>query len=131
MVCKPSAAGGWPLLRTVDLATHRVTQSYRPHIDVLLNGRRLHRFELELSLIFDVHALVGVVRDGTLIELGTGSCDLAAPSPWTGIELLGAKPALSCRWSCGSGMESRCFPTTSARSHRRHEGSSYRTGSAS
>jgi hypothetical protein len=65
----------------VDLATHQVTQTYHPYIDVLLNGQRLHwrlhRFKLELSLIFDVHALVGVVRDGRLIELDSGSCDLA------------------------------------------------------
>jgi len=61
----------------VDLATHRVTQTHRPYIDVLVDGRRLHRFEFELSLIFDVHALVGVVCDGRLVELDSGSCDLA------------------------------------------------------
>jgi hypothetical protein len=61
----------------VALATHRVTQIHRPYIDMLFNGRRLHRIEFELSLIFDVHALVGVIRDGRLIELHSGSCDAA------------------------------------------------------
>lgn len=65
----------------VDLATHRVTQTYRPYIDLRLDGQhihwRLHRFKLELLLSFDVHALVGVVRDGRLVELGSGSCELA------------------------------------------------------
>jgi len=59
----------------VNLATHQITQTYRPSIDMLVNGQLLHRIELELSLIFDVHALVGVVWDGRLMELHSGSCD--------------------------------------------------------
>jgi hypothetical protein len=31
----------------VELAHHRVTQTQRPCIDLLVNGKRLHRFELE------------------------------------------------------------------------------------
>jgi hypothetical protein len=60
----------------VDLATHRIAQTQRPYIDLLVNGKRIHRFELELSLVFDVQALVAVVRDGKLVELGSGACDL-------------------------------------------------------
>jgi hypothetical protein len=60
----------------VDLAAHRVTQTQQPYIDLLVNGKRLHRFDLELSLVLDVHALVAVVRGGKLVELSSGSCDL-------------------------------------------------------
>jgi hypothetical protein len=60
----------------VELAAHRVAQTQHPYIDLLVNGKCIHRFELELSLVFDVQALVAVVRDGNLVELGSGACDV-------------------------------------------------------
>jgi hypothetical protein len=61
---------------TVELASHRITHTSRPHVDLLVDGVLVHRFDLELSMVLEVGTLVAVVRSGRLAELGTGDCRL-------------------------------------------------------
>jgi len=63
--------------RAVALATHRITSTHRPYVDVRVGGTLVARVRLELHLVFVVAALAAVVRRGRLVEVRTGRCDLA------------------------------------------------------
>ncbi len=62
----------------VELARHRVNAAYRPHVDLLVDGRPIGSLKLELSLVFDVHSMQATVRAGRLVGLRCGRCDLTA-----------------------------------------------------
>lgn len=62
----------------VVLATHKVTSTYRPSVDLLVDGVRLNSFEFELTVEFDVKGLSAVVRGGALVALRGGECLVAA-----------------------------------------------------
>ncbi|MFI6444190.1 hypothetical protein [Kitasatospora sp. NPDC050543] len=58
----------------VALATHRITSSHRPHVDVLVDGARVGTLDLDLRLVFDLEGLVVVVRDARLTAVRSGHC---------------------------------------------------------
>jgi hypothetical protein len=62
----------------VELARHRLTSTYRPHVDLLVEGRQVTSLPVELTLVFDVHSLVATVRGGRLVGLQCGQCELTA-----------------------------------------------------
>lgn len=72
----------------VRLATHRVASTYRPRVDLLVDGVTVHDFVFELSVVFDVTGLAAVVRDGQLCTLLGGECLVSAT-----LELQGARLA--------------------------------------
>jgi hypothetical protein len=60
----------------VALATHSITVSQKPSIDLLLNGELVATVELELTLQFDISAAVAGVSAGLLTALHSGRCDI-------------------------------------------------------
>jgi hypothetical protein len=62
----------------VDLATHHITVTQRPYIDLLCDGVRVGRVQLELRLDFTVAGLVAVVRAGRMVAVQAGHCTVAA-----------------------------------------------------
>jgi hypothetical protein len=56
------------------LATHRVTCSYSPTVDLLVDEIRVNTFEFEMTVTFDLTALSAVVADGNLVALSGGEC---------------------------------------------------------
>ena len=62
----------------VDLATHRITMTQRPYIDLLCDEVRVGRVQLELQLGFTVAGLVAVVQGGLLVAVQAGHCTIAA-----------------------------------------------------
>jgi hypothetical protein len=62
----------------VDLATHHITVTQRPYIDLLCDEMRVGRVQIELQLDFTVAGLVAVVRAGLLVAVQTGHCTIAA-----------------------------------------------------
>jgi hypothetical protein len=62
----------------VDLAEHRVTSTDRPYVNVFLDGDCVATIHLELSVTFDVSAMLAGVRRGRLVELHSGRCDVTA-----------------------------------------------------
>jgi hypothetical protein len=62
----------------VDLATHHITVTQRPYIDLLCDDVRVGRVQLELRLDFTVAGLVAVVRTGCLVAVQAGHCTVAA-----------------------------------------------------
>jgi hypothetical protein len=62
----------------VILATHRIVATFRPCVDLLVDGVKVNTFEFELTLVLDLDGLVAVVRDGRLEALRGGDCVLTA-----------------------------------------------------
>jgi hypothetical protein len=62
----------------VELATHRVSSVHHPYVELLINDVRVTTVNFELDLEFEVKALVATVRDGHLVSLHSGNCDLSA-----------------------------------------------------
>lgn len=75
----------------VSLAAHRMRSTYKPRVDLVVNGATFHSFEFELDLVFDVTALEAVVRAGTLLRLNSGKCVVAATMCLDGARVAGQR----------------------------------------
>ena len=62
----------------VDMASHHITVTQRPYIDLLCDEVRVGRVQLELRLDFTVAGLVAVVRAGCLVAVQAGHCTVTA-----------------------------------------------------
>lgn len=62
----------------VPLAGHQITSAMHPYVTVLVDGYHVATIQLDLSLLFDVKALLAGVRDGRLVALHSGHCDVTA-----------------------------------------------------
>jgi hypothetical protein len=71
----------------VELATHRVSSAHHPFVELLVNDVHLATVTFDLDIEFVVKALVVTVRDGHVISLHTGACDVAATLAAEGIRL--------------------------------------------
>lgn len=71
----------------VDLATHRVTATYEPRVDVLLDGLAVAHVDAALRVQFDVTALAATVRHGRLVDLRGGRCTVTAELSVEGVPL--------------------------------------------
>jgi hypothetical protein len=61
----------------VEVATHRVTATQRPYVDLLADDVRVGRIRLELQVDFTVAGLVAIVREGRLAAVRSGRCTVA------------------------------------------------------
>ncbi len=57
------------------LATHRISTTHSPGVDLRLDGRRVHTFEFRLAAVLDVTGVAAVVREGGLVALQGGECE--------------------------------------------------------
>jgi hypothetical protein len=71
----------------VELATHRISSVHHPYIELLVNDVRVTTVNFELDLEFEVRALVVTVRDGHVVSLYSGDCDLTATLTAEGVQL--------------------------------------------
>jgi hypothetical protein len=71
----------------VELATHRVSSVHHPYVELLVNDVRVTTVNFELDLEFEIKALVATVRDGHLVSLHSGDCDLSATLTAEGVRL--------------------------------------------
>jgi hypothetical protein len=62
----------------VALAEHQITSATHPYITMSVNGHPVATTHLDLSLVFDVKALLAGIRDGQLVALHSGHCDVTA-----------------------------------------------------
>jgi len=70
----------------VALATHSITVSQKPSIDLIFNGELVATVELELTLEFDVSAAVAGITAGLLTALHSGRCDITGTLTINGVE---------------------------------------------
>jgi hypothetical protein len=65
-------------VEVVALATHRVTSTHAPSFDLLVNGVHAATVHLELRLEFLLKGLVVTVREGRLVAVRPGTCEVTA-----------------------------------------------------
>jgi hypothetical protein len=56
------------------LATHRVTCSWSPRVDMLVDDIKVNTFEFEMTVTFDITGLSAIVAGGDLVGLSGGAC---------------------------------------------------------
>ena len=71
----------------VELATHRVSSAHHPFVELLVNDAHVANVTFDLDIEFVVKALVVTVRDGHVVSLHTGACEVAATLAAEGIQL--------------------------------------------
>ena len=71
----------------VELATHRVSSAHHPSVELLVNDVHVATVTFDLTIEFVVKALVVTVRDGHLVSLHSGACDVAATLAAEGVQL--------------------------------------------
>lgn len=72
----------------VALATHRITVSRLPSVDLLLNDERVETVEIELTIQFDISAAVAGISAGMMTALHSGRCDITATLAIQGVEAI-------------------------------------------
>ena len=65
-------------IELVDLATHQITATQRPAVNLLVDNRQTATVELGLPVVFTVSALVAGIRGGRLVAVHSGRCDVTA-----------------------------------------------------
>jgi hypothetical protein len=65
-------------IELVDLATHQITVTQRPAVNLLVDNRQTATVELGLSVVFTVGALVAGIRGGRLVAVHSGRCNVTA-----------------------------------------------------
>ena len=73
--------------QVVRLATHRISSVHRPYVELLLNGQHLTNVNFELDIEFVITALAVTVRDGHVVSLHAGDCDVSISLAAEGIRL--------------------------------------------
>jgi len=71
----------------VELATHRISSAHHPSVELLVNDVHVATVTFDLEVEFVIKALVVTVRDGHVVSLHTGACDVAATLAAEGIQL--------------------------------------------
>ena len=71
----------------VELASHRISSVHRPSVELLINGAHVATINFELDIEFVVKALVVTVRNGHIVSLHSGACDVAATLAAEGLRL--------------------------------------------
>jgi hypothetical protein len=79
----------------VELATHRVSSVHHPYVELFINDVRVTTVNFELDLEFQLKALVATVRDGHLVSLHSGDCDLSATLTAEGVRLVSRRQQFS------------------------------------
>ena len=85
----------------VPMAEHQITSTMHPYVNVFVDGYHVATIHLDLALLFDVKAVLAGIRDGQLVALHSGHCDVTATlaiektdvaSKQIGFQLPGAVP---------------------------------------
>jgi hypothetical protein len=71
----------------VELATHRVSSAHHPSVELLVNDAHVATVTFDLGVELIIKALVVTVRDGHVVSLHTGSCDVTATMAAEGVQL--------------------------------------------
>ena len=62
----------------VPLAEYQITSVMHPYVSVFVDGYQVATIHLDLSFLFDVQAVLAGIRDGHLVALHSGHCDVTA-----------------------------------------------------
>jgi hypothetical protein len=71
----------------VQLAAHQVSTSQDPYVTILIDDHNVATLQLNLSVVFDVSALVAGIRAGRLVAVHSGHCDITATLAIDGVHV--------------------------------------------
>jgi hypothetical protein len=74
--------------QVVDLAAHRVTCTHSPALEIQLDGVKVATVDFELRVAFTVVGLAAAVREGRLVGLRSGRCELSVTLSAEGIPVV-------------------------------------------
>lgn len=76
----------------VQLASHRVTSTHDPTVELMVDGVRVHTFRFQLILVLDIDVAAAIVQDGRLVAVKAGdgsvSGTLTVKMPGADIKLI-------------------------------------------
>jgi hypothetical protein len=72
----------------IQLATHRITERQQPYVSVLVDNHRVATLNIDLSIVFDVSAVLAGIRAGRLTALHSGHCDVTATLALEGTDVI-------------------------------------------
>jgi hypothetical protein len=106
-------AAGWATLRhpgareLVTLASHRITTTYHPRINLIVDGVEIETVTFDLAIDATVDSLQAIVRAGRLAEIQSGRTGLKVGLSWRGVELASATAEIDAALtvSLGDGVE--------------------------
>jgi hypothetical protein len=70
-----AATGSTELLA---LATHQITETLNPSVDVLVDGYRVAALPLSITIVCDVEAMLAKISAGRLVAIESGRCSVTA-----------------------------------------------------
>jgi hypothetical protein len=94
----------------VSMVTHQVTVAQHPSVRVLVDSRRVATVQLDLSVVFDVTALLAGISGGRLVALHSGRCDVTVTLAVQGTELLARRAHLELPGVVAVGQGIRLLP---------------------
>jgi hypothetical protein len=87
----------------VKLATHRITSTHRPRIDVEVDDTRVGSIDVEIDVTFVLHAVRAVVAGGRLVALRSGLVDLEATLSCGGLPIASERRQVDLTLEVGLG----------------------------
>ena len=76
-----------PAFPPIQLATHRISSVHRPSVELLVNDTHLTNVNFERDIEFVITALEMTVRQGQVVSLHSGNCDISATLTAEGVQL--------------------------------------------
>jgi hypothetical protein len=91
----------------VALATHRITASHTPHVDLVIDEVKVATVEVTVEVVIDVEGLLATVYGGRLVNLHSGRCQVRATLHYAGVELASGTAAVDATQiaSLGAGID--------------------------
>ena len=71
----------------VELASHRITTTHRPYLDINVNGAKVATVHFDLGLTLDVDTMIGTVHRARLVAIQGGRCTVTAGLGCEGVPL--------------------------------------------
>jgi len=72
----------------VDLASHRISSVQEPYVTILVDGHRVATVRFEVSLAFEISALVAEIQAGRLVALRSARCVVTGTLAIQGISVI-------------------------------------------
>jgi hypothetical protein len=71
----------------VELASHRITTTHRPYLDIAVNGAKVATVHFDLGLTLDLDTLLATVSRARLVAIQGGRCTVTAGIGCEGVPL--------------------------------------------
>jgi hypothetical protein len=85
----------------VELANQRISSSYRPFVEMIINDVHMATINFELDIEFLIRTLVATMRGGHIINLQSASCEVTATLAAEGIRVASRRAIFDLRLIIG------------------------------